>query len=178
MQQLAARRAVAVRATDLTVLHNGCRRRVIVASGRVLNFVEYAGDYELYSTDAFDREAIKKRTKILNDQDPHPFQRRKAETLARTLGDKTDTQLADIQRSLLASNVAAGKVVAIIASRDEFRPLAGGLGVRSGPTNLMRVDLRRPREDESRVVPLRYTCCTRGRSYRRRDPGQQGGGED
>ena len=101
---------------------------VVVANGRTLNFVEFAGDHAMFSSDAFDRSAIKNRTKILNDLDPHPFQRRKAETLARTLGDKTDAQLAEMQRALLVTNVAAGRVVALVASRAEFRNARGRLG--------------------------------------------------
>jgi hypothetical protein len=93
--------------------------------------------------------------KILNDRDPHPMQRRKVETLARTLGDKTDAQLADLQRVLLVTNVTAGRTVALIASRDEFRNARGRLGNAFQYDRLAEwVDVQRGRDDESRVIPV------------------------
>jgi hypothetical protein len=128
---------------------------VIVANGHTLNFVEFAGDYVLFSTDAFNRNAIKNRIKILNDRDPHPFQRRKAQVLASTLGDKTDTQLADMQRALLSSNVAAGRVVALIAGREEFRTARGRLGGTFRYDPLAEwIEVSRPRGDETRATPV------------------------
>jgi hypothetical protein len=128
---------------------------VIAANGRTLNFVEYAGDYVLFSTDAFDRNAIKNRIKILNDRDPHPFQRRKAEVLAKELGDKTDAQLADMQRALLVTNVVAGRTVALIAGREEFRNARGRLGGAFRYDTLAEwIEVRRPREEELRAAPV------------------------
>jgi hypothetical protein len=139
-----------------SVLHNKLPAdAVVVANGRTLNSVEYAGDYVLFSTDAFDRNAIKRRIKVLDDHDPHPFQRRKAEVLARELGDKTDAQLADMQRALLVTNVVAGRTVALIASRDDFRNARGRLGGAFRYDTLAEwVEVRWPRENELRAIPV------------------------
>src|SRR5262249_47671103 len=136
---------------------------LVVSSGRVLNFMEFAGDYELFSFEVFDRNAIKNRTKILNDQNPHPMQRRKAETLARTLGDKTDAELADMQRALLSSNVVAGRTVALIAQRDDFRSARGRLGGGFDYAQQAEwIETQRGRDDEERVKTWTlYTLKTR-----------------
>ena len=152
------RRAERLRSVQQTwrVLHDKLPAdAVVVANGRTLNFVEYAGDYTMFSTDAFDRTALRKRIQILNDRDPHPFQRRKAEVLSKELGDKTDTQLADMQRSLLTSNVAAGRMVALLASREEFRSARGRLGGAFQYDSLAEwIEIRRPRNDEPQPSPV------------------------
>lgn len=101
---------------------------IIVASGGLLNNLEYVGSYELYSHESFDKQNLKNRLKILNDNDPHPFQRGKAQSLARTVGDMSDADLVKMERALLATNVAAGRMVALIGPTDAFRSARGRLG--------------------------------------------------
>jgi hypothetical protein len=60
-----------------------------------------------------------------------------------------------MQRSLLTSNVAAGRTVVLIAGREEFRNARGRLGGAFRYDTLAEwVEIRRPREDESRAVPV------------------------
>jgi len=101
---------------------------IIVAAGGVLDSVEFVGNYELYSTETFDRKLLTRRTEVLKKEGPDPFQRRKAEELVNALGKKTDSQLAEIQRSLLISNVAAGRMVVVLATPDQLRAARGRLG--------------------------------------------------
>ncbi len=82
---------------------------VIVANDRLLNFLEFAGDYRLYAQETFDRGAIQNRIKILKDNDPRPFQRRKAEKLAETQGKKSDSELTQEQRDLINQQLTAGR---------------------------------------------------------------------
>jgi len=101
---------------------------IIVATGGLLDSVEYVGNYELYSFETFDRKLLTWRTGVLKKEGPAPFQRRKAEELENALGKLTDSQLATLQRSLLTSNVAAGRMVVVIASPDQLRAARGRLG--------------------------------------------------
>jgi hypothetical protein len=101
---------------------------VIVASDRLLNFVEFAGDYHLYASELFDRGAIQNRIKVLKDNDPKPFQRRKAEKLAETQGKKSDSELTQEQRDLLNQQLAADREVAMIMPKDQYRRARGRLG--------------------------------------------------
>jgi dolichyl-phosphate-mannose-protein mannosyltransferase len=101
---------------------------VIVANDRLLNFVEFAGDYHLYSSELFDRGAIQNRIKELKDNDPRPFQRRKAEKLAETQGKKSDSDLTQEQRDLINQQLKAGREVAMILPKDAYRRARGRLG--------------------------------------------------
>ena len=101
---------------------------VIVASDRLLNFIEFAGDWHLYATEAFDRGAIQNRIKNLKDNNPRPFQRRKAEKLADTRGKKSDSELTQEQRDLIKQQLTAGREVAMIMPKDQYRRARGRLG--------------------------------------------------
>lgn len=101
---------------------------VIVASDRLLNFIEFAGDWHLYPLETFDRGAIQNRIKNLKDNDPRPFQRRKAEKLAETRGQKSDSDLTQEQRDLIKKQLAAGREVAMIMPKDQYRRARGRLG--------------------------------------------------
>ena len=101
---------------------------IIVAASGVLDSVEFIGNYELYSFEMFDRKWLTGRTDALKKEGPAPFQRRKAEELGNALGKMNDSQLAVVQRSLLASNVAAGRMVVVIATPDQLRTARGRLG--------------------------------------------------
>jgi hypothetical protein len=101
---------------------------VIVASDRLLNFVEFAGDWHLYALETFDRGAIQNRIKILKDNDPRPFQRRKAQKLAETQGSKTDSELTQAQRDLINQQLAEGREVAMVLPKDSYRRARGRLG--------------------------------------------------
>jgi hypothetical protein len=101
---------------------------VIVASDRLLNFVEFAGNWHLYALETFDRGAIQNRIKNLKNNDPRPFQRRKAEKLAETQGNKTDSELTQEQRDLINRRLAEGLEVAMILPKDSYRRARGRLG--------------------------------------------------
>jgi hypothetical protein len=101
---------------------------VIVANDRLLNFVEFAGDYRLYALEAFDRGAIQNRIRELKDNDPRPFQRRKAEKLAEAQGKKNDSDLTQEQRDLINQQLTDGREVAMILPKDAYRHARGRLG--------------------------------------------------
>ena len=101
---------------------------VIVANDRLLNFLEFAGDYRLYAQETFDRGAIQNRIKILKDNDPRPFQRRKAEKLAEAQGKKSDSELTQEQRDLINQQLTAGREIAMILPKDSYRHARGRLG--------------------------------------------------
>ena len=101
---------------------------IIVAAGSVLDSVEFVGNYELYSFETFDRKLLTWRTDVLKKEGPAPFQRLKAEELVNTLGKMNDSQLATLQRSLLTSNVAAGRMLVVLATPDQLRTVRGRLG--------------------------------------------------
>jgi hypothetical protein len=101
---------------------------VIVASDRLLNFVEFAGDWHLYALETFDRGAIQNRIKNLNDNDPRPFQRRKAQKLAEMQGSKSDSELTQAQRDLINQQLAEGREVAMVLPKDSYRRARGRLG--------------------------------------------------
>ena len=94
----------------------------------MLDSIEFVGNYELYSFETFDRKLLTWRTGVLKKEGPAPFQRLKAEELVNTLGKMNDSQLATFQRSLLTSNVAAGRMVVLLASPDQLRTARGRLG--------------------------------------------------
>jgi len=78
--------------------------------------------------ETFDRGAIQNRIKNLKDNDPRPFQRRKAEKLAETRGQKSDSDLTQEQRDLIKKQLAAGREVAMIMPKDQYRRARGRLG--------------------------------------------------
>lgn len=91
---------------------------VIFADSRVLNFIEYLGNYRLYSQEMFDRASIRRWTQVLDDDEPHPFHRAKALHLARTLGGKDNFELAQLLSGLVSNHLAAGRTVAVITPTD------------------------------------------------------------
>jgi hypothetical protein len=121
-------RLLFARQTSDVVRENLPADTVIVASKRVLEFVEFAGDYRLYAQETFERGAITQARRTLEDDGPRPFQRQKAAQLLETLGTKTDAQLAEMQRGLLSKHLAAGRTVALIAARDAFQRGRARLG--------------------------------------------------
>ncbi len=92
---------------------------VILASDRTLNTVEYAGQYRLYSEQAFTRGWIDKNLKVLESDAPHPLQRDKALELKRTFGDMTDAELAALRRRVMREHLASGRTVAVVCTRNE-----------------------------------------------------------
>jgi hypothetical protein len=101
---------------------------VILASDRVLNSVEFAGDYHLYAQETFERGAIQSKLKALKDDKIRPFQRRKAEKLAETEGGKTDSELTQAQRDLVSQQLSDGRNVTLILPDDGYRRMRGRLG--------------------------------------------------
>ncbi len=91
---------------------------VILSDDQVLNFIDFVGDFHLYSFDIFSRNGLMNRLNVLNDEDPHPFQREKAEKLKRLFGNKNDGQLAEIQRKMISDFLVEGRTVALIGRKD------------------------------------------------------------
>jgi hypothetical protein len=127
LQDLAGRHAIVARTWDV-LRERVPEHSLLLGSDGLLNNLEFAGDYELYSHENFDRKSLKKHLKVLDDDEPHPFQRDKARALAQTIGVMNDTQLVTMQRALLATNVAAGRPVMVVGTRDQFRNARGRLG--------------------------------------------------
>lgn len=103
---------------------------VALAPESTLNHLEFAGDYELYAADTFSRAAIQRRVKVLEDDRPHPFQRRKARQLAERLGALNDEQLAQMQREFFEAQLTAGRAVVALGTDDQWRAWRGRLGER------------------------------------------------
>ncbi|MCG3150057.1 MAG: hypothetical protein PCFJNLEI_03524 [Verrucomicrobiae bacterium] len=101
---------------------------ILVSSADVLNSLEFVGNYELYSVQTFDRNLLTWRTGTLTKPGPHPFQARKAQYLVDTLGHLSNRQLAALQQSLLASNLAAGREIAVVTTPEGLRQLRGRMG--------------------------------------------------
>jgi hypothetical protein len=101
---------------------------VLIAGGPTLNHLEYVGNYEMYASETFHQGTIREKLQLLGDNKPHPFQRRKARELAEQVGKLSDAQLALLQRSILASNLAAGRFVATVGSAKEIRITRNRLG--------------------------------------------------
>jgi hypothetical protein len=101
---------------------------VVLAANRILNFVEFAGNYRLYAQETFERGAIQNTIKVLKDDKVRPFQRRKAEKLAETQGGKTDSELTQAQRDLVSQQLADGHNVTLILPDDGYRRMRGRLG--------------------------------------------------
>ena len=93
---------------------------VIFSENRILNFVEYMGDFRLYSYDLFSRTSIRKRTQFLEDANPHPFQRERAETLRRLLGNQNSAQLVEIQCKRISQWISEGQTVAMICRKEHL----------------------------------------------------------
>ena len=128
---------------------------IIVGTGGMLDSVEFLGNYELYSYETFDRKLLTWTTDVLKKEGPAPFQRRKAEELANTVGKLNDNQLAVLQRSLLASNVAAGRLVVLIATPDQLRTARGRLGEAFTYERLAEwYTVNFTKDDEPRPAPL------------------------
>ncbi len=100
---------------------------VILSDDQVLNFVDFVGDFRLYSFEIFSRNGLMNRLNVLNDEDPHPFQREKAEKLKRLVGNKNDGQLAEIQRTMISNFLAEGRTVALIGRKDRMGQWRGRL---------------------------------------------------
>ena len=101
---------------------------IIVASADALNTLEFIGDYELYSAETFDRNLLTWRTGTMTNSDPHPYQVRKAQDLDRALGRLNNGQLAALERSLLSSNMAAGRMVTVVISPAGLHNFRGRMG--------------------------------------------------
>jgi hypothetical protein len=98
---------------------------VILSNSRVLNFVEFAGDYRLYTQEMFEKTSVARRTKVLNDNEPHPFHREKAAQMKAAVGGRTDLQLAELQRDVIGRHLRDGRTVTVIAP-DSVLPTARG----------------------------------------------------
>jgi 4-amino-4-deoxy-L-arabinose transferase-like glycosyltransferase len=121
-------RLLQVEETNAIVRRQVPEGSIVVAGYGSLDDIEFLGNYEMYAAETFDRKAIQNRLKILEDHDPHPIQRDKVKSLARLVGDMSDAQLAKMQQSLLATNLAAGRPVSLLCTSDQFRAIRGRLG--------------------------------------------------
>ncbi len=103
---------------------------VILAVDHSLRTLDYAGDYRLYSEQAFTRAWIDRQLRVLDDNAPHPFQRDKALELKRAFGDRTDAQLAELRRQVLADHLTAGRAVAVVCTKNDVGMWRARLGNR------------------------------------------------
>jgi 4-amino-4-deoxy-L-arabinose transferase-like glycosyltransferase len=103
---------------------------VILAVDHTLRTLEYAGDYRLYSAQAFTRAWIDQLLQGVDDNAPHPLQREKALELKRAFGDRTDAQLAELRRQVLADHLAAGRAVVVVCTKNDFGMWRAWLGDR------------------------------------------------
>jgi hypothetical protein len=121
----------------------------ILTSNGFSNFIEFFGDYRLYNHETFDRGAIQRRMRVLQleQAEPNPFQRERAERLAQLVGNKTNTQLLKLQRAFMRDLTADGHAVGLIANEWQLRHWRGRIGneyqflLRSG-WNEQRTDRR------------------------------------
>lgn len=100
---------------------------VILSDEHVLNYLEFAGDYRFYPQGAYDRNALLRKTKVLNDDEPHPFHREKARDLMKWLGKKTDAQLNELLRQKLSDRLAEGHAIAIVTPQGQLARWRGRL---------------------------------------------------
>jgi len=130
MRQLNRRadRAIFSRATSEMVTQYVPADAVIFAADGMLNYVEYWGDFRLYAQETFERGALANKLKVLATDEPHPFQRQKAQRIANLLGDKKDGQLVELQRDLIREHLAAGRAVMLLTNRDGMRRWRGRVG--------------------------------------------------
>lgn len=98
---------------------------VILAEERILNFLEYAGEYRLYNLQYFEKGGMQKRTSVLDKSDPDPFQREKAEKLKKLIGDKNERQLVDMQRELIETRLKEGRKVFVVSPSDRMKKWNG-----------------------------------------------------
>lgn len=70
----------------------------IFASGEILDCIEFCGSYRLYGRGTFERGTLDKAWRVLAGDDPHPFQRERAQQIVDLLGDKDDAQLLEQHR--------------------------------------------------------------------------------
>ncbi|MBI4027349.1 MAG: hypothetical protein HY360_20355 [Verrucomicrobia bacterium] len=153
-----------------TVSANLPSNSVILSDDHVLNFVEYAGNFRLYSFDIFSRSALQNKTKVLNDNNPHPFQRQKAAKLRKLFGNKNDAQLADIQRDRVARLLAAGKRVTVISRKDGMQRWRGRLSDRFAFSNMTEyLEIQTPPKGDPR--PTVWSLV----AIRPRPPGEAAG---
>ncbi len=120
-------RLVFNRQTSVAVMSALPTNAVIYANAGLLNYVEFLGDYRLYAQETYDRGAIARSLDVLKDDEPHPFQRQKAQRIANLLGPKNDSQLLALERARLAQQVADGRTIALIANEDGLRRWRGRL---------------------------------------------------
>ena len=99
----------------------------IFASGEILDCIEFYGSYRLYGQGTFERDTLDKARKVLAGDDPHPFQRERAQQIVDLLGDKDDAQLLEQHRELLADLNRDGRAIALITDDNGYRCWRGRL---------------------------------------------------
>ncbi|MFZ4695403.1 MAG: ArnT family glycosyltransferase [Verrucomicrobiia bacterium] len=103
---------------------------VILSDEGPLQFIEFAGNHTLYGQGMFDRATIQRWTKVLENGEPHPFHREKALAIKKMLEGKREPELAEIQRSLIAKHLDAGRRVAMFGNQAVARAWKARLGPR------------------------------------------------
>jgi polyhydroxyalkanoate synthesis regulator phasin len=98
---------------------------VLLGGRRIHEFMEYFGNYRLVALETFERSGVTRALRGLRQDGPHPFHRPKAEAISRQLGDKTEAQLAELQRQFIAEQLAAGRFVALVGPKDLYRRWRG-----------------------------------------------------
>lgn len=100
----------------------------IFASGEILDTIEFYGDYRLYAHEIFERGALTGSLNVLAAEGPQQFQREKAQQIVDLLGDKSDVELLELQRRLLAELNGDGRTIALITDSYGFRRWRGRVG--------------------------------------------------
>ncbi len=102
---------------------------LIFAQDRWLNFLQLAGDYQLYDFQQFNRAAVQRFAHIDPDQ-PNGLQPQRAMEIYQRLKDETEPQLIKEQNELMSSALAAGKRVFFLVPRNSL-----GMATRFLPRN-------------------------------------------
>jgi 4-amino-4-deoxy-L-arabinose transferase-like glycosyltransferase len=96
----------------------------LFASKRVLDVLEFAGDWTLFATENFDRRPVANTLKPLAQDGPHPFQRRKAQELKERRGGWSDDQFNQALRDLVTAEQNTGRPVFWALPADQLNKAA------------------------------------------------------
>jgi hypothetical protein len=90
---------------------------VVFSSEQLLNYLQFVGNYQLYSADMFNRGLAAGMMRGRGNADPNAptiFQRERAEAISKLTGGGDETKLALAQRSIIADAIRQGRRVFIV----------------------------------------------------------------
>ncbi len=93
----------------------------LMATPRVLSYLEFVVDNQLFSIRIFERDFIQGIANAAKRGGPSILIRQRLEQQVRLLGDKTDQQLAELQGELITETLARGGRFMLAATDDEAR---------------------------------------------------------